>query len=377
MGWVSKFATCFTVVCLFSEVSACTAFQLKSQDGAFIYCRSMEYGFPLDSNLLIVGRDELLKGTAPNKKPGLQWKSKYGFVGMNQIMDRTTVSDGMNEKGLVAGCLYLPGFAEYETPSASQFSKTLGPWELVTFLLSSCQSVQEVKAILQAVIVAHEETPGMGGLILPLHFYVCDQTGANLVIEYVGGKRFIYDNPLGVLTNSPPFPWHMANLTNYMNLSPVNVPLLQLGHLKLKSVGEGSGFVGLPGDYTPPSRFIKAAFFSQAAVFPKTAKEAVRLGFHILNTFDIFEGAIQPVPSIKNGQLENISPHQENLETTQWAVVHDRVNLKTYFRSYGSLSVQMVDLSKINFAIIGKAQVMMKNEFSVDDVTAKSVVFRP
>ena len=377
MGWMIRVAACLVAVCLLSEASACTAFQLKSQDGALIYCRSMEYAFPMESNLLIVARNEMFKGTAPNKKPGLQWKSKYGFVGMNQIMDRTTVSDGMNEKGLVAGCLYLPGFAGYEVPSESQFSKTLGPWEVVTFLLTSCQSVQDVKAILPTIMVAQEGTPGMGEFVIPLHFYVCDQTGASLVIEYVGGKCFTYDNPLGVLTNSPPFPWHMANLTNYMNLSPVNVPLLQLGNLKLKSVGEGSGFLGLPGDYTPPSRFVKAAFFSQAAITPKTAKETVCLGFHILNTFDIFEGAVQRLPEMRDGQLENIPPNQENLETTQWTVVHDRINLKTYFRSYGSLSVQMVDLNKINFAMPGRSQILMKKEFVTEDVTTKTVVFKP
>lgn len=375
MRWMANLSIVLWLVS--EQVEACTAFQLKSQDGALIYCRSMEYEFPMDSNILIVPRDEPFKGTAPGKKTGLQWKSKYGFVGLNQIMDRTTVSDGMNEKGLVVGCLYLPGFAKYEVFLDAQSNKVLAPWELTTFLLGSCASVEEVQAILPTVIVVGQGTPGMGDFVLPLHYYVSDQNGNCVVIEYVGGKRFVYDNPLGVLTNSPPFLWHLSNLTNYMNLSPFNVPLLQLGLLKMRSVGQGSGLLGLPGDYTPSSRFVKAAFFSQAAITPKSAQDAVCMGFHILNTFDIFEGAIQRLPSMKDGQVENLPPNQENLETTQWTVVHDRTNLKTYFRSYGSLRVQMVDLKKINFMMPGRSQILMKKEFVVEDVTTKTVDFSP
>ncbi len=376
MHWVLKCGlSCLLSTVLSEQVEACTAFQLTSQDGALLYCRSMEYGFPLESNILVVPRNEKFQGTAPGEKPGLQWLSKYGFIGMNQIMDRTTVSDGMNEKGLIVSCLYLPGFAKYQTPLEAQFNKVLAPWEFVTFLLSSCASVEDVKMIVPTVILAAQSTPGMGDLILPLHFYACDAKGGNLVIEYVDGKRFVYDNPLGVLTNSPPFPWHIANLSNYVNLSPVNVSMMQIGNLKMKSCGEGSGFLGLPGDYTPASRFIRAAFFSQAATPVKTAKDAVNLGFHILNTFDIFKGAVQDMPRLENDQVVGLPPYQDNLETTQWTIVHDRTNLKTYFRNYGSLAVQMVDFKKIDFTTPGRLQISMAKDFAVEDVTGKAVGF--
>ncbi|MFS8562873.1 MAG: hypothetical protein LVR00_00460 [Rhabdochlamydiaceae bacterium] len=80
---------------------------------------------------------------------------------------------------------------------------------------------------------------------------------------------------------------------------------------------------------------------------------------------------------MKDGQVENLPPNQENLETTQWTVVHDRTNLKTYFRSYGSLHVQMVDLKKINFMMPGRSQILMKKEFVAEDVTTKTIGFSP
>lgn len=347
---------------IIGTLHACTAFQLQSQDSAFIYCRSMEYAFPMDSNILIVPRGISFTGTAPGKKQGLQWQVKYGYVGTNQVMDRTTVSDGMNEKGLVVGCLYLPGFAQYEKPEKNQFKQVIGPWEMTSFLLGTCSTLEDVRAILPQVIIAEQPTPGMGNFILPLHFYVCDTQGNALVIEYVGGKRNIYDNPIGVLTNSPPFDWQLLNLANYIKLSPLNAIDVDLQKLHIHNFGQGSGFLGLPGDYTPPSRFVKAAFFSQSALPKKTAPETVVLGFHILNTFDIFEGAIRPAGAEK-------AP----LETTQWTIIHDRTNLKTYFRSYGSLQIQMVDLTAIDFSQKNCLQIPLKKEFVVEDVTTSTI----
>ena len=80
-----------------------------------------------------------------------------------------------------------------------------------------------------------------------------------MVIEYVNGAAHVYDNPIGVFTNSPAFDWHITNLRNYVNLSPINVAPVKLSGKTLKGLGQGSGLLGLPGDYTPPSRFVRAA----------------------------------------------------------------------------------------------------------------------
>ena len=119
---------------------------------------------------------------------------------------------------------------------------------------------------------------------------VHDASGKSLVIEYVGGKLNLYDDPLGVITNSPGFDWHMTNLRNYVNFSLDNHPPIQLGSVKLAPFGQGSGMLGMPGDFTPPSRFVRAVAFSQSVLEPKTGDEAVLTAFHILNNFDIPRG---------------------------------------------------------------------------------------
>jgi hypothetical protein len=95
------------------------------------------------------------------------------------------------------------------------------------------------------------------------------------VIEPLNKGLKIYDNPLGVVTNAPTFDWHMTNLRNYINLSATNVPAVDMGGITLAQFGQGSGLRGLPGDFTPPSRFVRAVAFSQSA-FPSDTAAASR-----------------------------------------------------------------------------------------------------
>jgi choloylglycine hydrolase len=183
---------------------------------------------------------------------------------------------------------------------------------------------------------------------------------------------------LGSLTNSPPFDWQQINLGNFVNLTPVNVPNKKLGFVSVVNFGQGSGFIGMPGDLTPPSRFVRATLFSHWAAPAKTAPETVNLGIHILNTFDIFDGAIK---SNTANQTENTKGFLKSTgeaqlvstDTTEWIVAHDRTNLKTYVRTYGGLKLQAVDLKKVDFAKPGLRVIELENEFQPEDVTARAV----
>jgi choloylglycine hydrolase len=129
--------------------------------------------------------------------------------------------------------------------------------------------------------------------------------------------------------------WHITNLDNYINLSVKDVESGAIGDVKLEAIGSGSGLLGLPGDFTPPSRFVRTAIFSQAAVPNDTAGDAVLAAFHILNQFDIPEGSVQS--SAVGGTL---------YETTEWTTVSDLKNLRWYFRTFADQSIRMVDLKE-------------------------------
>ena len=356
---------------------ACTAFQITSKDGAQIYFRSMEFGYPFNSKVLVVPRGTDFTGTAPGGKPGKKWTAKYGFVGLNADIAPTLLADGQNEKGLALGMLYLPGFAQYLDPEAAPADKSIGSWEVLSYLLANCSSVDEAVAALQNdVYVAQQEFVPFKE-VLAVHYWIGDNTGKVVIAEYVGGKLKIHDAPLGTLTNSPPYDWQTINVGNYVDISPVNVPLRQLGKFTSVNYGQGSGAIGLPGDMSPPSRFIRAALFSHWATPGATASDTVNLGFHVLNTFDIFNGAIQSntadqTPNTKGFLTSSGQPKLVNTDTTEWAVSHDRTNLKTYIRTYGGLKIQMVDLKAIDFDKPGMRVIALQTDFAPEDITSKA-----
>ena len=356
---------------------ACTAFQITSKDGAQIYFRSMEFGYPFNSKVLVVPRGTDFTGTAPGGKPGKKWTAKYGFVGLNADIAPTLLADGQNEKGLALGMLYLPGFAQYLDPQAAPADKSIGSWEVLSYLLANCSSVDEAVAALQNdVYVAQQEFVPFKE-VLAVHYWIGDNTGKVVIAEYVGGKLKIHDAPLGTLTNSPPYDWQTINVGNYVDISPVNVPLRQLGKFTSVNYGQGSGAIGLPGDMSPPSRFIRAALFSHWATPGATASDTVNLGFHVLNTFDIFNGAIQSntadqTPNTKGFLTSSGQPKLVNTDTTEWAVSHDRTNLKTYIRTYGGLKIQMVDLKAIDFDQPGMRVITLQSDFAPEDITSKA-----
>lgn len=369
-------AAAFVLANLASPVaSACTAFQLESQAGDRVYCRSMEFGFPFHSKVLVVPRGTEYTGTAPHGRAGLAWRTKHGVVGLNVNIAPTIVADGMNEKGLVVGMLYLPGYSQYLAADAAKTAKTIGSWEVAIYLLSTCADVEEcVTELTTNVHVAQQEFPPFKQ-VLPVHYWIGDASGRVVIAEYVGGKLAIHRNPLGTLTNSPPFDWHQINLSNFVNLSPVNVPSEKLGSLEVVNFGQGSGFIGLPGDLTPPSRFVRASLFSQWASQAKTAAETVNLGFHILNSFDIFDGAIKSDPAnqtenTKGFLKSNGDTQPVSTDTTEWVVAHDRSSLKTYVRTYGGLKIQVVSFAELDFDRPGLRTIDLENDFDPEDVTA-------
>ena len=356
---------------------ACTAFQIASNDGAQIYFRSMEFGYPFNSKMLIVPRGTEFTGTAPGGKPGKKWTAKYGFVGLNVDIAPSVVADGQNEKGLAIGMLYLPGFAQYQDPAAAPADQSIGSWEVLNYLLANCSSVDEAVGALQDDVYVAQQEFAPFKEVLPVHYWIGDNTGKVVIAEYIDGKLNIHDAPLGTLTNSPPYDWQTLNVGNYVDISPVNVPERKLGNFTSVNNGQGSGGVGLPGDMSPPSRFIRASLFSHWATPGATALATVNLGFHVLNTFDIFNGAIQSDTADQTANTKGFlgstgTPTLVNTDTTEWVIAHDRTNLKTYVRTYGGLEIQVVDLKAANFDEPGFRTIDLQNDFAPEDITAQA-----
>ncbi len=340
---------------LTNSARACTGIRLIAEDGTVIHARTMEFAIDIHSDVLMVPRGYARTGTTPDGKEGLKWKAKYASVGLNGV-GLPVLFDGLNEKGLAAGTFYFPTSAGYMPYTAADADKTIAQWEVGSWILENFASVEEVKANIGNIIVPAVVFGGWG-FAPEAHYIVHDASGKTIVIEYVGGKLNVHDNPLGVFTNSPPFDWHMTNLRNYVNFSMTNVPPVQLGSVKLLPFGQGSGMLGLPGDFTPPSRFVRAVAFSQSVFKPKTGDDAILEAFHVLNQFDIPKGAAREHEKDEHGNIL--------ADYTIWTAASDLKAKRYYFRTYDNSQIRMVDLMKMNLDAKEIAKISMKGGESI------------
>ncbi len=210
-------------------VQACTGIRLIAEDGTVIHARTMEFAIDIHSDVMMVPRGFARTRTTPDGKEGLKWKAKYASIGANGV-GLPVLFDGLNEKGLAAGTFYFPTFAGYMPYTAADAGKTIAQWEVGSWILENFASVEEVKANIGNIVVPAVVFGGWG-FAPEAHYIVHDASGKSIVIEYVGGKLNVHDNPLGVITNSPTFDWHMTNLRNYLNFSMTNALRCNLGPL--------------------------------------------------------------------------------------------------------------------------------------------------
>ena len=350
---------CAVLAASVSTAAACTGITVKTQDGSVIFGRTLEFAVDFTSNLIVVPRGFEYVGSAPGDKPGLRWKSKYAVVGMNAY-DQPLFGDGMNERGLHVGIFYFPGFAKYQAVSAKDFPQTLAPQEFAGYLLGTCATADEAVEAAMNVKVA-EVVFAQFGFVPPFHYVVSDASGQSVVLEHVEGELKVHRNPLGVITNSPTFDWHMTNLSNYVNETVSNVPKIEVGGEEIKSLGQGGGMLGLPGDFTPPSRFVRAVAFSQSALPVETAREGVLQAFHILNQFDIPKGAAR---GVEHGKVV--------ADYTLWTAVSDLTNLRYYFRTYQNSRIRMLDLKAVNLDAQDVKTISIQGDEQIEDLSAKT-----
>ncbi|KTC94032.1 choloylglycine hydrolase [Legionella feeleii] len=320
-----------------SPTHACTDFRLTAIDGTLLVTRSMEFGQDLQSNIRSSPRGRQFSSASPNGKSGLSWKSKYGYLYLDGLgLDASF--DGMNEQGLTFEFLYLPGETQYQDVPNGKETHALAYFMFGDWVLGNFKTIAEVKQALNEIYVAPVKIPQFGSAILPGHVSIYDASGHGIVIEFYDNKINISEN-IGVMTNSPKYNWHVNNLRNYVNLSATNVTPVTEGGFTFSATGQGSGAVGLPGDASPPSRFVKTAFMAHNVFPAENSVELLNLAEHIINNVDLPSGYVR---SVDNGKTTS--------DTTQW-VVFKNISQKTiYYRTYNDMTLRSIDMAKIDFS---------------------------
>lgn len=316
-----------------SEVLACTGISLTAADGSYVQSRTIEWGdSALESLYVIIPRGQQLQSLTPDGGTGLAFRARYGVVGL-AVVQQEFIAEGINEAGLSAGLFFFPQYGSYETYDAAQRDRTLVDLEVAQWILTQFATIDEVKAAISGVRIVGLEANAV------VHWRIGEPSGRQVVLEIVGGVPHFYENEVGVLTNAPGFEWQVTNLNNYVNLHPGSVEPYKMDATTLRAFGATAGFLGLPGDDTPPSRFVRAAFFRATAPQRATAFATVQECFHLLNNFDVPIGLEHPA-----GQCPDIP------SATQWTSAIDLTHRVVYYKTAYNNTIRTIDLAQINFA---------------------------
>ena len=260
----------------------------------------------------------------------------YAMIGVAYVSEGYPLYyDAVNEKGLGAAGLNFPGNASYAPEEAGRLNVT--PYELIPWLLGQSEDLGQARELLEQVNVLDVAFSAQLPLT-PLHWMVADRTGA-ITVEAVRGGVRIYDNPIGILTNNPPFDFQMQYLDNFMNLTRDPPTNRFACSVNLEAYSQGMGAIGLPGDLSSSSRFVRAAFTKLNSVSGETEGESLSQFFHILGSVAQVRGCVSAgrdrymttrytsccntdrgiyyYNTYENSQISGVDMHREDLESRE------------------------------------------------------------
>ena len=299
----------------------CTAISYSPNEHYF--GRNLDVEFSLDENVVITPRRFPF-----SFRNGRQSKEHFAMIGMAHTEDQYPLYyDATNEKGLSIAALSFPEEAVYHPRKSDMIN--LAPWELIPFVLGECETATQAKALLCKVNLT-AETFRKDIPLTPLHFLIADEKEA-FVAEPMEKGFCLIENPVGVLTNSPPFDFQMQHLHLFMGLSNKPVENRFSNKIPFKQISRGMGALGLPGDLSSPSRFVRAAFTKAHSPACATKAHDIRQFFHILGSVEQQKGCVD-----LGGQLE----------FTSYSSCCDTRKGIYYYKMYDNFSIVGVDMRK-------------------------------
>jgi penicillin V acylase-like amidase (Ntn superfamily) len=302
----------------------CTAATYKTKD--FYFGRTLDYEFSYGDEITVTPRNY-----AFDFRHTSACTSHYAIIGMAHIVGNYPLYyDAINEKGLGMAGLNFVGNAIYAKPVSGK--ENIAQFEFIPYILGKCANINEAKSLLASINLT--DTPFSEKLpTAQLHWIIADENGC-ITVESMADGLHIYDNPVGVLTNNPPFETQMFMLNNYMSLSPKQPQNTFANGLALNSYSRGMGALGLPGDLSSASRFARVAFTKMNSISADSENESVSQFFHILGSVDQQRGCCE----VSEGKYE-ITIYTSCCNTTKGIY---------YYTTYNNHQISAVDMRKEN-----------------------------
>lgn len=302
----------------------CTAVFLQTPTSVPYFGRTMDFSYPLDPEIYFCPAGYKWQGILL----GEEFQTTHRFMGIGQNLSPVTFAEGVNERGFAVASLYFPGYAQYDMPDSTD-STSVTSTGLLTYLLGNCACVDHAASILPALHIVGVKD-AVTHTVAPLHWIMADSSGACMVIEKDAQGLHLIDNPIGVLSNSPDFTWHMTNLRNYACVTPQQEAQVTWNGVTLTPFGQGAGTLHLPGDYTPPSRFVRTAYMKCHTLLPREDNEAVPSCFHILESVSIPKGCVMT--------------SRQTPDYTQYTSFINLASQEYFFRTYRNSQITAVPM---------------------------------
>lgn len=302
----------------------CTAATYKTKD--FYFGRTLDYEFSYGDEITVTPRNY-----AFDFRHTSACTSHYAIIGMAHIVGNYPLYyDAINEKGLGMAGLNFVGNAVYAKPVSGK--ENIAQFEFIPYILGKCANINEAKSLLASINLT--DTPFSEKLpTAQLHWIIADENGC-ITVESMADGLHIYDNPVGVLTNNPPFETQMFMLNNYMSLSPKQPQNTFANGLALNSYSRGMGALGLPGDLSSASRFARVAFTKMNSISADSENESVSQFFHILGSVDQQRGCCEV--------------SEDKYEITIYTSCCNTTKGIYYYTTYNNHQISAVDMRKEN-----------------------------
>lgn len=301
----------------------CTAVSITSGDRYF--GRNLDFEHTFGEKIVISPRKYPFSFTNGEKQ-----KEHYAIWGIGIVQSEYPLYfDAVNEKGVCMAGLNFPGYAKYNKKTEGK--ENIASFELIPWVLARCKTAQQAKELLSDVSITdeafNEKMPPT-----PLHWIIADKRDCYTIEQTERGLR-IYKNIVGILTNSPDFPSHLLNLKSYSNISAEEPQNRFCEKLDLTPYSKGMGAIGLPGDYSSMSRFVRACFVALNSEFGETETEKVHQFFHILGSVKMPKGCVRT---------------KEGSEMTNYSCCYNSDNGIFYYTSYFDSKIYAVDIKNEN-----------------------------
>lgn len=323
----------------------CTAINFKTKDHYF--GRNLDLEYTYQETVAVTPRNYPFRfrmaGTI---------ESHYAMIGMAYVVGGYPLYyEATNEKGVSVAGLMFAGNAHYPEPAEGK--DNIPPFEFVPWILTQCKDMQGVRKLLKRVSLVNssfsEELP-----LTPLHWMISYKE-ESLVVESMQDGLHVYENPVGVLTNNPPFPIQLWNLNNYMGMTRETPENRFSGRLLLATYSKGMGALGLPGDLSSASRFVRAAFVLHNSLCGESEEESVGQFFHILTAVEQQKGCVR----VK----------EEEYEVTAYSCCCNADKGIYYYTTYGNRQITAVEMIKedlegssvISYSLVKSEQIHRQN----------------